>query len=75
MPWSPPKKFTVQISFLMQVIGIGVAFLGSGMSGMDQTILDIIPFISDVRLLGLIGSIICFLAWIFLMLGVMYKNI
>ena len=75
MPWSPPKKFSVQISLAAQIIGIFFGLIGSGVTGLDSIIIELIPVIQNPHIYGLIGTLICFMGWILMMLGVMFRQI
>ena len=75
MPWSPPKKISVQISLALQIIGIFFGLIGSGITGLERIMIVLIPSIQNSQIYGLFGTIICFIGWIFLMLGVMFRQI
>ncbi|MBD3229808.1 MAG: hypothetical protein GF329_16620 [Candidatus Lokiarchaeota archaeon] len=68
MPWSPPKKITVIITVILEIIGLILAFLGS---------LNMIPIIGsmDFNLISNIsGYLICFFGWFILLLGVFLRG-
>jgi hypothetical protein len=75
MPWSPPTKIIVQISFVAQVIGIFFGLIGSGLIGLDRVLVTIYPAVQNPRVYGLIGTVICFFGWILMMLGVLFKRV
>jgi len=75
MPWSPPTKIVVQISLAAQIIGVFFGLIGGGLIGLDRIVVNLYPAIQDPRFYGLIGTLICFLGWILMMLGVMFKHI
>ena len=75
MPWSPPKKISVQISLAFQIIGIFFGLLSSGLTGLDSFVVELIPVFQDFHIYGLIGTLICFIGWILLMLGVLFRKI
>ena len=75
MPWSPPTKISVQISLALQVIGVLFGFIGSGLSGLDSLVVRLYPAIQDPSVYGLIGTLICVIGWIIMMLGVLFPRI
>jgi len=68
MGWSPPKKFTVIISFLILVVGISCGLISYG-------IWDVDLFGLDSLTIGILGIVLCFLSWLVLMLGVLVRGI
>lgn len=65
--WSPPRKTTVSIYFLIVLIGIVLGFLG--FMGVVDTIL---PGMDALAMLA--GVIIAFIGWFILFLGVRISN-
>lgn len=77
MQWSPPKKFTVIISSLLQIVGFVF-----GLVGTEFLELDLAGYIENLGLgswslnmIGLFGILICTVGWALLLLGVFLRGL
>jgi len=59
MPWSPPKRFTVTISLLFELIGLGLALSATGILRFLPGLLESVLKISDPYLVCLLGAFLC----------------
>ncbi|MHA1278400.1 MAG: hypothetical protein ACTSQ8_14510 [Candidatus Helarchaeota archaeon] len=68
MGWSPPKKITVIISFLLLVGGLVLAVIAMGIWNVPDFPLD--PLIT-----GIIALVLVFFSWILFLIGVISRGI
>ncbi|MFX0065109.1 MAG: hypothetical protein ACFFC7_23295 [Candidatus Hermodarchaeota archaeon] len=73
MGWSPPRKTTVIISFLVMLIGLVIGVLG--FLEVFSTILPLVWIFNTDTLAMLVGLIITFIGWLLLFLGVKMTNL
>jgi hypothetical protein len=67
MPWSPPKKITLVVSFLLEILGLLLSLVALGF-----------VFIEGWSLgpeFALIGTILCFIGWILMVIGALFKGV
>ena len=65
MPYSPPTKITIIISFICLIIGFVLGIVGL-----------YVPAVKDwSEILVLIGLILCSIAWVLMLLGVLIRGI
>ena len=68
MPWTPPKKTTVILTIILEVIGLILAFIG--IFGVISPIESI-----DINLiLNITGLLLSFIGWIILLLGILLRG-
>lgn len=67
MPWTPPKKVTVVITLFAEIVGLIFGLVAIGVLHADFGI--------DPFYVGLIGTFICFIGWLFLLLGVIIRGL
>ncbi|TFF87816.1 MAG: hypothetical protein EU548_09740 [Promethearchaeota archaeon] len=75
MSWSPPKKITVIISFIILVLGVGL-FLYLILGEPLLSILPVIPIVeySQFQIYSMIAIGLVFLAWLIMLLGVLVRG-
>jgi hypothetical protein len=67
MPWSPPKKITIIISLILEILGLFLSLVALGYI-----------FIESFSLgpeFALVGTILCFVGWILMVIGALFKGI
>ncbi len=67
MGWSPPKKITVTISLLFEILGL---FLGLVAFGIIQ--LEDFSLSPEYEIVGLV---LCFVGWLILLAGVLVRGL
>jgi len=64
MPWSPPTKLNIIITLILEIIGLVLTLLALG----------IIPAEGIPVIVALVGTILCIVGWVLLIIGVMVKG-
>jgi len=65
MPWSPPKKTTIIISLILELVGVLLGVIA----------LNYIPGLTLDIIYALIGFLLCLIGWFLMLLGVLFKGI
>lgn len=67
MPWSPPRKGTLTLSFILEVLGLIVGLAAYGLVQLEALNID-----PDYVIYGLY---LCFAGWVLLVLGIRFRGI
>jgi len=67
MPWSPPKKITLIISLILEILGLLLSLVALGFI-----------FIEGFSLgpeFALVGTILCIVGWALMLIGALFKGV
>jgi len=67
MPWSPPKKITIIIALILEILGVFLSLVAVGL-------LHITGFNLPVEF-ALVGTILCVIGWVLMLIGAIYKGV
>lgn len=67
MPWSPPKKITIIIALILEILGLFLSLVASGLLSIEG--FNLPPFVA------FLGAVLCFIGWILMVIGAVFKGV
>ena len=67
MPWSPPKKITIIIALILEILGLFLSLVATGLLYIEG--FNLPPFVA------FLGAVLCFIGWILMVIGAVFKGV
>ena len=67
MPWRPPKKITIIISLLLEILGLFLGLVALGYVPISGFTLE--------PVFALVGIILCIIGWVLMLIGALVKGV